>query len=165
MKNDEFFMQIALKEAELCIEEDVLPVAALVTLNNHILAISRKTKEGNSRLDHAEKLVLEKVLKGRKKAEQLTLYTTLEPCIKCMGEILNSRLSRVVYALEDSYGGASCILKYDRLPTRHQNEFPGLKGGVLRSESKQIFRRFLETTSSEFWQNKDNPLVRVCFED
>jgi tRNA(adenine34) deaminase len=92
----------------------------------------------------------------------MTIYTTLEPCTMCFGTILNARIKKVVYSLEDLYGGATC-LKRSHMPERHQIGFPHIIGGLLREETKELFKNFFRATKNSYWSSHpENPLVKTC---
>ncbi|MDE1970899.1 MAG: nucleoside deaminase [Patescibacteria group bacterium] len=160
------YMQHALQEARRALQEDELPVGAIVVLNGAVCGVGRRSHTGHSRFDHAEMIALRIALEtDYKNAHDMTLYTTLEPCIMCFGAILNSRIGRIVYALEDPYGGAAS-LKPHHLPVRHHAQFPVIERGVLRENARALFQIFFQTTKHKFWNNhSENPLVRTCLTD
>lgn len=166
MKNQDIkFMEIALSEAGLALREDELPVGAVVVFNGEIWGRGRRMKEKNTRLDHGEVNALREALdKNHKLADEMTIYTTLEPCVMCFGAILNSRIKRVVFALEDPYGGATHFQAVN-MPERHKIKFPEITKGILRQEAKLLFQEFFKTTKSDYWSSHpENPLVRICFD-
>lgn len=78
-----------------------------------------------------------------------TLYTTLEPCAMCMGAIQASRIKRVVFGASDNRLGAcgSWIdLKND---TKHPYSDVIVEGGVLKSESSILLKRFFQSRRRE----------------
>jgi len=42
-------------------------------------------------------------------ADEMSLYTTLEPCLMCFASILIHGIGRIVFGSSDSHGGASCV--------------------------------------------------------
>jgi len=165
---DEHFMRCALKMAQRALDEDQLPVGAVIvpSNNNDVIAQAGKFNGGNFRLDHAEMLVLREALdSGKYKPEELCIYTTLEPCFMCFGAILNCRVPRVVYAMEDPYGGFAKVFcsKDASVPIRHKHEYPEVVGGVLRESARDLFRAYFQTTKNSFWKEaRTNPLLRAC---
>lgn len=155
---DEDFMRVALEQALAALNDRLLPVGAVAVLDGEIIAESRKQCD-NYRLDHAEMLLLRRI--SEEHCRGVTVYTTLEPCIMCLGALLHCGIPNIVFALEDPYGGAADIQSV-ALPERHKKHFPNITGGILRESSRQLFARFFEITDSPFWNNKENPLVRVC---
>lgn len=160
----------AIEEASHSLKHDVLPVGAVVVLTDgSIIAKAHKTPYEHPRVGHAETVAIEQALRDYRWAKGMTVYSTLEPCAMCFGHMLNSRVSRIVYALDDPYGGACCCASLESLPVRHRNDPPEITRGVMAEEVKVIFRKFFETTNNSFWsikneENKDNPLIRSCYE-
>lgn len=164
MMNDHgHFMRLAMEQAEHALREDELPVGAVVAKAGEILGIGRRSANGNTRLDHGEMMALREAFdRDHRAADEMTIYTTLEPCAMCFGAILNGRVRRVVYALEDPYGGATKF-RLEHMPPRHREKFPEIVGGVLREEARDLFRTFFQTTGKDFWRDHtDNPLVQLC---
>jgi len=168
MTRDERFMHVALVLAREAAGQDQLPVGAIiVSADGSIAGSGRKRPESHWRLDHAEMVALREAVpsgaavQGDERVRGMTVYTTLEPCLMCFGAILNARLDRIVYALEDPYGGGTRLSR-EHMPPRHREVFPAITAGVLRDEAAAVFREFFRTTKSRFWSNPDNPLVRVC---
>ncbi|MCP5405644.1 MAG: nucleoside deaminase [Pseudomonadaceae bacterium] len=150
----EKWMRLALSKAKEALDDGLMPVGAVLVRGDGLLATARKTHDSN-RLSHAEINLLNKVLTGNtslKPYGNLTIYTTLEPCIMCWGTIRHVRIPSLVYALEDAYGG-NTHLADEQLAPRHRQDGFTATGGVLREESKALFRQFLETTDDPFWRN------------
>lgn len=115
MSDDKKFMLQAMDLAYLAEREGNLPVGAVITLRGTVVA------EGRSRIwvpefdatRHAEMEALRAVSKNLwGSAEEMTLYTTLEPCLMCCGSILLHHIGRVVFGSADDYGGAGQILRH-----------------------------------------------------
>lgn len=159
----ERFMKFAIEEAALSLEDDELPIGAVLVCEGEIISKSHKTRFDNPRLDHAEIKTLRQCLNrsSKKWAREMTIYTTLEPCIMCFGTLLNCRIGGIVFAVQDTYGGISYIPK-DMVPPRHRDELPEITGGILREEARKLFKQFFLATNQKFWQDKKNPLVKVC---
>ncbi len=109
---DEKFMEIAIKEAKIAYEENEIPVGAVLIDNfsHEVIAKAHNNKEKkNDITGHAEINVIKKAEKKLKnwRLENTTLYVTLEPCPMCMSAILQARISRVVYMLNDKELGAA----------------------------------------------------------
>ncbi len=139
------------------------PVGAVVVFDDEVIGVGFKTKDQDPRLDHSEICALRQAFKrGHKWADKMTIFTTLEPCAQCFFTALNCRVGKIVYAMEDPYGGmTSC--PHIALPVRHQNDVPIVTSGPLREESRELLRQFFATTKHEFWQKRENPLVKACF--
>jgi len=167
VSRDEHFMCIALEEAKKSLERGKLPVGAvIVSGDGKIIASGGKMDVTHSHTDHAEKNIIEELLESKqhtlKNLRGMTVYTTLEPCMMCFGLMLNVRVTRVVYALEDAYGGALFSFRPDDFPPRHKRDFPSITSGVLREETRALFKEYFEQQPSDFWKDSENPLVALC---
>ncbi len=145
--NDEYYMNIALKEAHKAAAEDEIPVGAcLVRDGEIILKEHNRTRLQQNPLAHCEKLILDEAQKmGLKYLQDCTLYVTLEPCLMCSGMIIHSRLGRVVYGASDPKTG-TCGSVYQTLKDKHFNHRPELKRGVMAADCALVL--------TDFFQNK-----------
>ena len=89
-----------------------LPIGALIVLDNKVITKGKNAiwvpKYKPNR--HAEIDAIEKVPPELwYRATNMTLYTTLEPCLMCLGTILVHRIGRIVYGSKDTHGGALCV--------------------------------------------------------
>jgi len=79
---------------------------------------------------------------------QLELYTNLEPCLICIGMALSSFVGKVYYALEAPEGGAVDFVRkeYEERSITGLSawQFPEVRAGLLRTESIQLFREFVD---------------------
>lgn len=143
--NDEFFMRIALDEARSACETGDIPVGAVITCGDEIVAKGRNRREerGNA-VAHAEVLAIEEACQrmGSWRLSDCTLYVTLEPCPMCAGAIVNSRIKRVVYGASDSVSGCvGSVLNINSYPFNHAFK---VTSGVLSDESTELLRNFFE---------------------
>ncbi len=163
---DTKFMKYALEEARAALDEGQMPVGAVAVVGGVVCGRGHRSAAGNPRLDHAEMIALRAALDGAPDVgQQVTIYTTLEPCVMCFGTILHSRIGRVVFALEDPYGGAS-RLPETRLPERHRVHVPLVERGLLRKQSMELFVEFFRRTEVGIWSKRsNNSLVRLCLRD
>ena len=108
MDTDEYFMRRALDEAQLAFEEDEIPVGAIITFDNRIIARAHNlTQRLNDVTAHAEMqaITIAAHYLGGKYLTGCTMYLTLEPCAMCAGALYWSQLSRLVYAAADTHRG------------------------------------------------------------
>jgi tRNA(adenine34) deaminase len=146
----EIYMREALKVAEEALQRGELPIGAvLVSGDDIIVRASARDKELKKRLVHAEMLALLE-LDGIKpfpgKRGDIQLYTNLEPCMMCLGACLVSDVSQVYFGLESPTDGAAELYKnWDKQPTDHVGcRQIKVQGGILRGESRELFRKFCE---------------------
>lgn len=140
------YMKLALESAVEGRKKDEVPVGAVIVKDGIVIASAHNEveKRGNP-LAHAEILAIEKATKFLKdwRLINCTIYVTLEPCLMCMGAILNSRISRLVYGAGDNQKGAvESQIDLMRNPLYKDLE---IYGGIYEKESINLL--------SEFFQN------------
>ena len=136
------FMDAALAEANLALDEGEIPVGAVVVCNGKIIGRGHNmTERLHDVTAHAEMLAITAAAStlGGKYLRDCTLYVTMEPCLMCAGAIGWSQLSRVVYGADDPRRGFRVLTVSDR-PVLHPST--RLLGGVLASEAQSLLRRF-----------------------
>lgn len=105
---DEYFMQQALREAKLALEEGEVPIGAVVVVQNQIIGRGHNQVERlNDCTAHAEMIALTAAFNnlGSKYLVDATLYVSLEPCVMCAGALYWSKIGRIVYAAADDKNG------------------------------------------------------------
>ena len=103
---DDYYMNIAINEAKKAQKRGNVPIGAVIVKNNRIISKAYNTKNSkNIAIDHAEILAIKKACKKLKswRLNDCTIYVTLEPCPMCMGAIVESRISNVVYLTSSNY--------------------------------------------------------------
>jgi tRNA(adenine34) deaminase len=113
MPNDLDYLRRAVQLAREAQRIGNLPIGAVITLDDRIIGAGQNSIWlPNYRPNrHAEIEALESVPNELWfRAANMTLYTTLEPCLMCMGAILIHRIGRVVFGARDKHGGAMCIV-------------------------------------------------------
>jgi len=168
MEHDKF-MKVALEEARKSLEKKLLPVGAVLIVDGKIVGKAHKDESHSYHLDHAEILLLREFFKNKsiKRGEhEIVIYTTLEPCVMCLGTILHLPVDAVVFSSKDPYGGGCSILQCNNLPHRHKtNNFESI-GGILEKESVKLFKDFINMETSDFYspQNTENLFVKYILE-
>ena len=111
-KNDEYFMQEALKEARKAFEMDEVPVGAVIVCDRKIIArahnLSEKLTDSTA---HAEMqaFTMASSFIGGKYLSECTLYVTIEPCPMCAGASFWAQLGKIVYGSKDEKRGYSIL--------------------------------------------------------
>lgn len=136
--DDAYFMRQALVEAQLAMEEDEIPVGAVVVSKGKIIGRGRNQTE--RLLDvtaHAEILAVSAAANylGAKYLRECTLYVTLEPCNMCAGALFWSQIGKVVYGAEDEKRGF--LQEGAKLHPKTQ-----LIGPIMRKECSELLKRF-----------------------
>jgi tRNA(adenine34) deaminase len=141
---DEYFMRLALREAERAVEHDDVPVGAVVVHGGEVIAAAHNEREvRQDPTAHAETLALREATRalGSWRALETVLYVTLEPCAMCAGAIVLARVPRVVYGTADPKAGAAgSVLDILAEPRPHHR--PEVAGGLLASECAQLLVAF-----------------------
>lgn len=100
---EDYYIMMALKEAEKAYRKNNVPVGAIIVRNNGIIARAHNKKEKtNVATHHAEILVIEKACRKLKswRLNDCEMYVSLEPCLMCVGAILESRIKKVTYCVK-----------------------------------------------------------------
>src|SRR5258705_962450 len=141
---DEYFMRLALREAERALEHDDVPIGAVVVHEGEVIGAGRN--ERSLRQDptaQAETIALREAARGLRswRLTDAVVYVTLEPCAMCAGAIVLARVSRVVFGAPDPKAGAAGSV-LDVLAEPRLNHRPDVVGGVLADESSALLRSF-----------------------
>jgi tRNA(adenine34) deaminase len=138
------WMYLALEQAKKSALIGEIPVGAILIHQDHLLAAA-----GNSPISkqdptaHAEILAIREAARnlGNYRMPGTTLYVTLEPCIMCMGAIIQARIDRLVFGAHDPKAGAveSCYhIGSDAL----LNHTITIETGILAEECGAILKDF-----------------------
>lgn len=141
---DEYFMRLALREAERALEHDDVPVGAVVARGGEVVGAAPNERElRGDPTAHAEVLALREAARamGSWRVSDAVLYVTLEPCAMCAGAIVLARVPRVVYGATDPKAGAAGSV-FDVLAEPRLNHRPEVASGLLAEESADLLRRF-----------------------
>jgi tRNA(adenine34) deaminase len=141
---EEYFMRLALREAERAVEHDDVPIGAVVVAAGEVLAAARNERElRGDPTAHAELLALREASAklGTWRLLDTVLYVTLEPCAMCAGAIVLGRVPRVVFGADDPKAGAAGSV-LDVLAEPRLNHRPVVAGGLLADESAELLRSF-----------------------
>lgn len=138
---DEYYMKIALLEAEIAANRNEIPIGAIVVCQNQIIAQAHNLTETlNDVTAHAEMqaITMASEFLGGKYLRDCTLYVTVEPCAMCAGAIGWAQIKRVVYGTSDEKKGFS-IIAPNALHPKCQ-----ITKGVLQEECSTIMKDFFK---------------------
>ncbi len=141
---DEYFMRLAMREAERALEHDDVPIGAVLVCDGEVVAAAHNERElRQDPTAHAEIVVLREAarLGGSWRVLDSVLYVTLEPCAMCAGAIVLARVPRVVFGASDPKAGA-CGSVLDVLGEPRLNHRPEVAGGLLGRECGEMISGF-----------------------
>lgn len=140
-------MNLALKEAEKAALEDEVPVGAVIVCDDKVIARAHNQRDKkNLTYAHAEMLAIIKANKklGSWRMPRCDIYITLEPCIMCMGAIIQSRIKNIYYGAKDPKGGA-VISSITVLEANNINHHPNVVGGILEEQCSKIITNYFKS--------------------
>lgn len=150
LKPDRYWMKRALQEAERALDNDEVPIGALVVQDGRLLGKGRNMVEQLSDATaHAEMIAITAANEalGQKFLEGCTLYVTLEPCPMCAGAIVMSRVSRLVFGAFDEKTG-SCSSLYNIPRDARLNHTVDVISGIEAEASADLLRSFFQDKRS-----------------
>jgi tRNA(adenine34) deaminase len=141
---DDYFMRLALREAERALKHEDVPIGAVVVRGGEVVAAAHNERElRQDPTAHAEIIALRDAatVAGSWRVLDAVLYVTLEPCAMCAGAIVLARVPRVVYGASDPKAGA-CGSVLDVLGEPRLNHRPEVAGGLLAAECGALLSEF-----------------------
>jgi tRNA(adenine34) deaminase len=141
---DEYFMRLALREAEAALDHGDVPIGAVVVHDGEVIGAGHNERElRQDPTAHAELLALREASRvlGSWRVLESVLYVTLEPCAMCAGAIVLARVPRVVYGTTDPKAGAAGSV-LDVLAEPRLNHRSNVAGGLLAGECASLLTAF-----------------------
>ena len=137
------WMRIALEEAEHAAQRGEVPIGAVLVVDAVEAArAGNRTRADSDPTGHAEIVALRAAAIARGDARVGgTLYVTLEPCVMCMGAMVQARLARLVYGAKDPKAGAAESL-YEIAADERLNHRFRAEGGALAEECGALLAAF-----------------------
>lgn len=142
--NDVECMQAAIFEANKAADMGEVPIGAVAVVEGQVVARAHNVREATGNpLGHAEVLLIQQVAQDYKRwrLSDVTLYVTCEPCLMCMGAMLQARIPRVVYGCKDPKAGA-CGSLYDVSNDTRLNHRMDVSSGVLGEDCGRLLTDF-----------------------
>ena len=139
---DEYYMQTALREARAAMDEDEIPIGAVIvdSTGSIIARAHNQTERLHDVTAHAEMLAFTAASEamGAKYLPDCTLYVTVEPCPMCAGAAGWTQVGRIVYGAVDPKRGYSLLTG----PVLHPKTT--VTGGVLEAECTALMKEFFK---------------------
>jgi tRNA(adenine34) deaminase len=141
---DQYFMQLAIREAQRAVEHDDVPIGAVVVRGGEVLGAGHNERElRQDPTAHAEVIALREAARavGSWRILESVLYVTLEPCAMCAGAVVLARVPRVVFGCADPKAGAAGSV-LDVLAEPRLNHRPEVAGGLLAADCAALLTDF-----------------------
>ncbi len=143
---DEIRMQAALREAYAALEEDEVPVGAVIFIGDELVGKAHNQREIlQDPTAHAEILAITQAAAalGTWRLEGCSVYVTLEPCAMCAGALVLARVERLVFGAWDAKAGA-CGSVLDVLACEQLNHTVEVTSDVLAPACGEVLRDFFK---------------------
>jgi len=145
---DKKYMRLALQEAKLAYNANDFPVGAVLVINDKLIGKSRNySHTKNNWASHAESLLIKRHANKIKKAfndcekkgvvPKIELYTTLDPCLMCLGTSVVNRITRIIIGSKDPAGGAA-HLDPKNISDFYIKKWPKVEFGLYEKESFKL---------------------------
>ena len=143
---DKQCFEVAISIARETYKAGNYPVGAVLAINNEIIdTAGNEINKQKSFVNHAENSLI--IKNGRllseawKQGKTISLYSTLEPCIQCLGASVTNHISRILFIESDPNGGA-CNLKHDNIGLWYREVWPEIIHLPFTDEPKQLMIKF-----------------------
>ncbi len=140
----EIWMQEAIQEARKAESEGEVPVGAVLLLNERIVGRGHNRPiQFNDPTAHAEILALRQAAQNSMnyRLPGSVLVVTIEPCIMCVGAMIQARVEAVLYGAEDPKAGA-IHSQFQLKDWRRLNHSFQVSSGILREECAALLKNF-----------------------
>ena len=143
-------MRQAIEQARMALHIGEVPVGAVVVADGEV--VGHGFNQPVHHLDptaHAEIVAVRKAAQvlGNYRLGGTTLYVTVEPCLMCVGALVNARVSSVVYGIpEPKWGAIQSIVAVEQLPVNHKFN---VVTGILEAECRKLLVDFFKFRRDE----------------
>lgn len=141
---DEYFMNLAIKEAKKAYILDEVPVGAVIVRDGRVIASAHNSREiMKDATSHAEIIAIREACRalGGWRLMDCDMYVTLEPCPMCAGAMVNARIRRIVFGAFDLRAGA-CGSIMNIAEDSRLNHRIEVVSGVLEEECRKLLQDF-----------------------
>ena len=146
----EFFMKEALKQAMKAFMVGEVPVGSIVVLGEKIIGKGfNQPIKTNDPSAHAEIVALKEAANflNNYRLMGAKMYTTLEPCLMCVGALVHARIEEVIFSAYDPKSGA-LESNGNLLESNFLNHRFSFQGGLLENESSRLLKNFFNDKRS-----------------
>jgi tRNA(adenine34) deaminase len=145
MRHEEGMRQ-AIEQARLGLVRDEVPIGAILVAGDRVLGADFNRPIGScDPTAHAEILVLRQAAAALSNYRLVgtTLYVTVEPCLMCVGALVNARVGTLVYgAAEPKFGAITSLVDFSAVRVNHRLE---IVSGILEEECRALLVDFFKS--------------------
>jgi tRNA(adenine34) deaminase len=155
-------MQAAMLQAQLAESKGEVPIGAIIVNENKLISVGYNSPiSDHDATSHAEIKAIRAgsaLLHNYRFPPNTILYTTLEPCLMCLGAIMQARISHVIYGAIDTkkVAALSSVQVFQQFYTNHKIQFIS---GVLGEECQMMLNRFFKSRRAKGSSLSDEPFA------
>lgn len=132
--------------AKKAYENGNYPVGAVVAAEEEIISqASNEIKSSGSIVSHAENIAItqkgRELLQASEANKEISLFSTLEPCLQCLGAATMNGVKKIYFIQKDPNGGA-CGIKYDNIGLYYKEFWPEIFHAPISDEPLKLMLRF-----------------------
>ena len=140
----ELLMKEALVQAKKALKKGEVPIGAVVVLGDEI--IGRGYNQPITMKDptaHAEIIALKEASNrlDNYRLNEAIIYTTLEPCLMCVGALVHARIKKVIFAAQDTKSGV-VVNNGGLIQSEFLNHKVSFEGGILEKQASKLLKDF-----------------------
>ena len=143
-RTHEYYMQMALREAQVSADNDEVPVGAIIVRHGAVIGRAHnQTELLKDPTAHAEMIAITQAAAAVEdwRLTETTLYVTKEPCPMCAGAIVLARIPEVVFGITDPLRGGA-VSVFNILNHPQLNHRPTVLSGVLEDPCRAMLQDF-----------------------
>jgi tRNA(adenine34) deaminase len=156
MMKHQGYMEIALQQARKALSIGDFPVGCVMVYQDEIIATGRRCNSFGkvNEMDHAEMVALRSLFDSEREVDigQVTVYSTMEPCLMCFSTMLVNGIRKIAYSYEDAMGGGTNLPLKVLSPLYCDLEVE-ISKGILRDKGLGLFKEFFSNPDNDYLKN------------